>query len=809
MPDHEHLRIEGWERAYPYTSRGGGGGGGARLPERDRRRHARKLLDDLFQASAGELPAAGITLDFRGEPGFELTFESLEYERSGIHLDNVRQVDGLQVATVFVPAGKLSYFIKRVEAYAERETQKGRPKNEPLIASISAIRPAALQSFWTDAADLYPDDEETRIWWEVWLRRGHSQAVDELLGSFRELAQARRMTVDRRRIVFPERVVVLALASIRQWTGSLTLMNLLAELRRAKELVTPLLDLRPSEQAAFIQDALHRLQGPPDDAPAVCLLDTGIAQDHPLLEPALPDGDAMTVEPDWLPGDHHGHGTRMAGIALYGTDLAEFLASRQPRALVHGIESVKLLPPHGENDPGLYGAITQEATARAETQNPRRGRVSCMAVTADDRDEGRPTAWSAAVDEHSSGYLDDQRRLYVLAAGNIDVVNGAGYEYPRTNFASAVQDPAQAWNALTVGAFTDKVIPGEEGYGPVADAGGLCPSSRTSRPWTDETWPYKPDLCAEGGNYAKDDLERIDHLPDLQLLTTARTVDGRLLGLMADTSAATAQVARMAAILQARYQALWPETIRALLVHSARWTRAMEQMLPGSRKEEVRARLRCFGYGVPNLGRAVWSRENNVCLVYEGALQPFRLDGSEVKTNEFHVHRLPWPREALEALGGVLVTVRATLSYFVEPSPGNRGWGAKHSYQSHGLRFEMLRPGETEQAFRHRVSKPPEDEEPVGEGAGGSTVDWAIGPKSRERGSLHSDWWTGTGAAVAACGQLAVYPVHGWWSRRKHLERYDRQARYSLVVSLETAAVGADLYTPIANVLGVPVVAAV
>ncbi|MCC7494786.1 MAG: hypothetical protein IT204_20695, partial [Fimbriimonadaceae bacterium] len=69
------------------------------------------------------------------------------------------------------------------------------------------------------------------------------------------------------------------------------------------------------------------------------------------------------------------------------------------------------------------------------------------------------------------------------------------------------------------------------------------------------------------------------------------------------------------------------------------------------------------------------------------------------------------------------------------------------------------------------------------------------------RGSLHSDWWTGTAAAVADCGQLAVYPVHGWWSRRQHLERYDRPARYSLVVSLETAAVGADLYTPIANQL--------
>ncbi|MCC7494156.1 MAG: S8 family serine peptidase, partial [Fimbriimonadaceae bacterium] len=317
-------------------------------------------------------------------------------------------------------------------------------------------------------------------------------------------------------------------------------------------------------------------------------------------------------------------------------------------------------------------------------------------------------------------------------------------------------------------------MPGEPNYEPVAVAGGLSPASRTLRPWPDDKWPYRPDVCVEGGNYGVDRLGRFDDLDELQLLTTARTSDGRLLGRMADTSAATAQVARMAAILQARYPRLWPETVRALLVHSARWTPAMERQTPARLKEDIQTRLRCFGYGVPDLGRAIWSRENQVCLVYEGARQPFRLDGTVVKTDQYHLHRLPWPREALQALGGAEVTVRVTLSYFIEPSPGNCGWGAKHRYRSHGLLFDMLHPMESQQAFRERVSKPPEDEARAGEGAGGSTVPWVVGPRSRERGSLHSDWWTGTAAAVADCGQLAVYPVHGWWSRRQHLERYDR-----------------------------------
>ena len=35
-----------------------------------------------------------------------------------------------------------------------------------------------------------------------------------------------------------------------------------------------------------------------------------------------------------------------------------------------------------------------------------------------------------------------------------------------------------------------------------------------------------------------------------------------------------ALAARLATMVQAQYPALWPETVRALLVHSARWTDA-------------------------------------------------------------------------------------------------------------------------------------------------------------------------------------------------------------------------------------------
>jgi len=71
---------------------------------------------------------------------------------------------------------------------------------------------------------------------------------------------------------------------------------------------------------------------------------------------------------------------------------------------------------------------------------------------------------------------------------------------------------------------------------------------------------------------------------------------------------------------------------------------------------------------------------------------------------------------------------------------------------------------------------------------------------------LHSDIWTGSAAELASRGAIAVYPSAGWWKTRPALERYNQQVRYSLLVSISAPHIDVDLYTPIANQVGVPVV---
>lgn len=828
MSDLSHLRLENTASSVPYTYAGGGRSTPFRLPPRDRSPHAQQLAGDLRKAEGdvaairGGQPAVaeeidGVPITLRSDEGFELPLESLDRPREGIELLSVKEVAGVTVAALFVPRDKIVNLLRKIDQYEKENstrtlkdgTKRVTPKNQNLVESIASIRLLAVEDLWQDDPGLYPAVDQ-QVWWEVWARRGAHEDPGAAYERLRKIAHEAGVTSSQRFVYFPERVVGLIHGSALQLAASLDFLSDVAELRRAKELPGPYLRLAAREQREFVDDVVGRLQPPSRDAPAVCLLDTGVNRDHPLLAPALEVADWQAVDPDWQAADHdqHQHGTGMAGVALYRC-LTDIFAGEGPIQLRHRLESVKLLPPPPlRNAPEVYGALTQQAVAKAEVSAPKRNRAICMAVTTDDdRDHGLPSSWSAAVDQMCAGELDDHPKLLFISTGNYPaVLHNPEYRYPEWNYLYAgIEDPSQAWNAITVGGYTDLVHltePDFAGWNPIAPAGDLSPTSRTSRNWAPENqagWPIKPDVVMEGGNYITDGCNR-DSSEDLSLLTTVVAPTGRLLTSMRDTSAATAAAARMAALIWTHYPRLWPETVRALLIHSARWTPAMLNRFAGEEKAVVQERLRCFGYGVPDLQRALYSAENAATLLFEGELQPFEAKpkGGQ-KTKEMHLHELPWPTAVLDGLGDTRVRMHVTLSYFIEPSPGRKGWGRKFRFQSHGLRFEVKSPLESVVAFKKRISRAVWEEDEGRPDNVAEVRNWAIGAKGRTHGSIHSDWWEGTAAELAACGYVAIYPVTGWWRERPQLGRLESKARYSLIVSLDTPDEEVDLYHAIEN----------
>ena len=785
---HRHFILEGVTETEAYSSlrqrvkR-------PQVPEQDRAQHGGELqrqINELreeadsvreVQRDAGIEDGLGLQVEFESFPDVELAFESLARERSGIELLNVRHEENRTLATVFVPDGKLNHFERLIRDYlAERKDSIGRARdNRRLIDAIRQIRAASLRALWTDAPEAFPSAEEGPLWWEVWLPvvRDRNATTSTFFGR----AAAQGMRIAPGNVAFPERTVLLMYASVDQMQRSMVTLNSIAELRRAKETADFVDSLRLDEQAGWLEYLLNRTRfaGETNQTPYVCLLDTGVNRGHPLLTPALAASDFYTVEPGWGTDDDDGHGTEMAGVALVG-NLTELLDSNDPVKIDHRLESVKLLPHDGATgtDPQHHGYLTVQAVAHPEITAPARLRVFGMAITArDNRDRGRPSAWSAAIDSLAADVDGTNPRLMIVSAGNIKEPN-AWSHYPDSNDTDGVHDPAQAWNALTIGAYTDLVRitePDTNDYEPVAPKGGLSPFSTTSLTWQAH-WPLKPDIVLEGGNAAKDSLSAV-WLSSLSLLTTHHRPADQLFTTTNATSAATALASRLAAQVMAVYPGLWPETIRALIVHSAEWTKAMKRMfLPQDKdptKQDYSNLLRRCGFGVPDIDRVLWSVGNSLTMVVEESLHPFKREiGKQPTLRDMHLHNLPWPCDVLESLGETSVEMRVTLSYFIEPNPSRRGTLSRYRYESHGLRFDVKRPLESTDEFRKRINLAARDEE-EGPRRSGSDPQWLIGTQGRHRGSLHSDIWRGTAADLASRGAIAVYPTAGWWKTRPAL----------------------------------------
>jgi len=679
-----------------------------------------------------------------------------------------------------------------------------------LVNSIEDVSVALLEGLWTDNPQFIP--EGNTKWCEAWLNVDTKEKKEqEQVAQFLTTLENIGIEYKHNSIVFPERAVLLVNANREQLIELMLQSDLLAEFRAGQEPAGFWVNESNIEQQNWVEDLLGRIDLI-DSNVKVCLLDSGVNNGHQLLQPLIDNANTLTVDNNWGTDDHElgsGHGTLMAGLAGYG-QLEQVLISQNRIPLTHKICSVKIIPRPNQNGTPkeLWGGITAQGIARAEIQNPNIVLVYCMSVTStEDVNAGRPSSWSGEVDNLAYGEGETQR-LIIISAGNIKD-DESWQNYPNSNFTSSVQNPAQAWNALVAGAYTDKIQVNDQNYQnhtPIANLGELSPYSSTSLVWQ-RKWPVKPDVVFEGGNLLKAPDNSITSHEDLELLSTSKAIQIKAFDTVNATSAAAAQASWFAAKIAYEYPNAWAETIRGLMVHSANWNDAMRnQHEKQNNKRDITNLLRTFGFGVPNLEKALYSQESALTYIAQETIQPYNYKAGTTtpETNEIHFFNLPWASELLLEMEGIPVKLKITLSYFIEPGAGEIGWKDKYRYQSHGLRFDVNNIGENEDDFRKRVNKAAREEDEEVNGNAGSNR-WVIGANNRSNGSIHSDFWEGTAADLATCNHIAVYPVLGWWRERKHLGKVENKTRYSLIISLETPAQDVELYTTVKNMIEVPI----
>ena len=382
-----------------------------------------------------------------------------------------------------------------------------------------------------------------------------------------------------------------------------------------------------------VQD-LEKTPSPPEDAPGIAVLDSGIVAGHPVLGPAV--GDAQSFIPGASAADEHGHGTFVSGVALYD-DVAERLRNHVfiPEFRIF---SGRILDEHNRGDPYLIENQVEKAVRYFV------GEYDCRIFNLSYGDLNKPyrnrhVAGLAVTLDALSRELDV---LFVVPTGNYKGDDTGpsdwGAEYPGylTADASTLLDPAPALSALTVGSLArnerNSRWPNDPGYRPVARSDQPSPFTRHGPSVNDA---IKPDIVDYGGNMMLDARAGSHPMNGAhgagELSTSHRFAAGQPFAEDSGTSFAAPRVANAVAHVLKEYPDASVDLCRALLVAHARTPPACSQLFSG----DADALRNVTGYGLVDRSALYRSLEDCVTLRAEDAIENRR----------HHFYELPVPAE--------------------------------------------------------------------------------------------------------------------------------------------------------------------
>ena len=426
------------------------------LPKRDRQGHA-DLIKSCYETAVKNSISILEERERRGMPSANGIYVDLEMqhnfvqdqyaEREGATIMKVspQREDGNVDVTVFVKKEKKDWLSKKAEAYKRQDTAKGHPKFATTVVPIENVVTADIYSLYTSADEFNAIPDNLISQYEVWINIDSSYNSEKV-----------KLTLCS--IGFGVNDHPLDFESVAIWLVSGT-KSQLQELPYALDFIE---GVRPYRQPSILVgdkennrlwSSLLASAAPlaiDDNSVRVGLLDSGVNNSHELLSAALPDDRMSTAINVQDSIDHSFHGTDMAGLILYG-DLTDVVYQRREiEPVTHVLSSVKIFENGHKTDKDLYGAVIEDSINQATDFG---ASIHCMAVTDDDSYDGTATSSSAALDMsiYNNGNCD---RLVVVSAGNIESLNLYSKDYLESCKANAVQSPAQAWNALTVGAYT-------------------------------------------------------------------------------------------------------------------------------------------------------------------------------------------------------------------------------------------------------------------------------------------------------------------------------------------------------------------
>lgn len=528
---------------------------------------------------------------------------------------------------------------------------------------------------------------------------------------------------------------------------------------------------------------------PPDlTAPSICVIDSGIQEQHRWLEAAIDTPTSRCFLPGNDPDDvadyvaPQGHGTRIAGAVLY----PEQIPTTGTVDPIAWIQNARVLDDQNRLPVNLPPEIYLQKVVEHFHAAPRFTKIFNHSINSRyPCPRKRMTAWAAKIDELSYEY----DVLFIQSAGNQDRTGygdqanpglaahlAAGRMPPEHQLQDSmrVANPAQSLHALTVGSITMEAFNdgNQRSFSDAAHRPSGFSRSGFGQPWS----VVKPDVVEIGGDLVFSTPPPIvapHPATSVELLNStlhgkpAFSRDG------AGTSFAAPKVAHIAAHLQNIFPNASPLLYRALIAQSARWP---EWTLSETSKDAV---LRWIGYGLPSLERAISNTSSRVTLITP--------DAEILPSKQFHLFTVKIPSEIRSAALEARLRIEITLAYTALP---RRTRARRTGYLETWLDWEASRLGEPVDVFLNRMQNG---------GAGtGRNIPWTLHSQTnygeveettRGRGTLQKDWAIIYSYELPEEFSIAVRSHLGWNHRGGA-----GSARYCLAVTFEALDMELPVY---------------
>lgn len=486
------------------------------------------------------------------------------------------------------------------------------------------------------------------------------------------------------------------------------------------------------------------LPTPNTNAARICILDSGINTNHPLLQTAIAETESFVQGQD--ASDNAGHGTAVAGVSLYG-DVENCANSNfwNPQFWLFSGKILYRDPQTGDarfDEKTIETTLIKAITYFAEEHG-------CRIFNLSIGNDNSPYDGS-----HIRGIayvLDTLARkhnaLFIVSAGNFTGTSDPSVplhswreEYPDylMHDASVIIDPAPALNVLTVGSIARHNANLDEQKYPEIVA--LSPASENQpSPFTRHgpsvKGALKPELMALGGNLAspmrQEGRQWKADLRGLGVLTLNHEFVGNtIFKEISGTSFAAPYITHLAGRLLNEYPQASANLLRALLVNHAQLPDQCSSIFSDEEKSsykdasETKNRdlvREIAGYGVIDEDTLFRSTENAVVLIAE----------DNIENNSHCFYELPLPETYLR-------TQRATRELRITLAHSPVVKTTRMDYTATRIYYRLVKGLSLEEIQRHFNQQIQQDYDTRNDDAVGNRN---ISSQLRDKGTVQSSTW--------------------------------------------------------------------